>query len=78
MHRIVQSHPTRILGDDKFTYRARAGALVEKWTPPLTAYAKTFLWIAEGDTDLVYASRPEYRENDNCTSVERQVEHFVN
>lgn len=77
MRKVSQSSPTQILGDDKFNFRSRAGALVEKWTPSLVEHAKTCRWIAEGETDLVYASSPEYRNNDDCTSVEIKVENLI-
>jgi hypothetical protein len=77
MRKVSQSSPTQILGDDKFNFRSRAGPLVEKWTPSLVEHAKTCRWIAEGETDLVYASSPEYRNNDDCTSVEIKVENLI-
>lgn len=73
MRTASQSPPTQILEDGKFNFRSRAGALVEKWMPSLVEHAKTCRWIAEGETDLVYASSPEYRNNDNRMSVEKRL-----
>lgn len=57
----------KIPGDDIYKFRARAAALLEKWTPALFEHAKTCCWIIEGETDLVYVPQSDLREYDRMS-----------